>query len=128
MLLQHRGGVGGERRSPTVQGERLGVRHQPAQGLERVEEAVSPREEVHVGVVVVVVLVGAGQRGRVEAPGRTALQHACLVVVVVEALVLQHYGDAGQRHRHDSSEVGHRFRWRVVPSGERGGGGRVIKV
>lgn len=78
----------------------LGVRHQATEGLEWVEEAVSPREEVHV-------VVGAGERGRVEATSGTGLQHAGLVA----ALVLQHYRDAGQGHRHDST-VKQRSKWR----------------
>lgn len=96
MFVQDRG-VMRERRGSSVQAERkgrLGVRYQAAEGLERVEEAVSPREEVHVRV-------GARERGRVEASGRAALQHAGLVA----GLVLQHYRDAGQGHRHDSAKI-----------------------
>ncbi len=106
VFVQDRGVVAAmaeERRGSAVQAERKGrlsVRHQTTEGFERVEEVVSPREEVHV-------VVGAGERGRVEAPGGTALQHAGLV-----ALVLQHDRDAGQGHRHGSAEVKQRFKWR----------------
>lgn len=116
VFVQDRGVVAAlaeERRgSSGVQVERQGrlsVRHQAAEGLERVEEVVSPREEVHVVVV-------AGERGRVEAPGRTALQHAALV-----APVLQDYRDAGQGHRHDGTGVRQRFKWRCILEGEQRG-------
>lgn len=95
VFVQDRGVVAAlaeERRGSTMQAElqgSLSVRHQTAEGLERVEEAVRPREEVHVVMV-------AGERDRVEASGRTALQHAGLV-----ALVLQHYREAGQGQRHE---------------------------
>ena len=82
-----------ELRGPAVQADRQGspsVRHQPAEGLERVEETVRPREEVHVRV-------GDRERSREEAPDRTALQHVGLA-----ALLLQHNRDAG--HRNDSTE------------------------
>lgn len=94
-----------ERRGSAVQAERQGrlsVRHKTTERLERVEEVVSPREEVHV-------VVGTWERGRVETPSGTTLQHAALV-----ALVLQHYRDAGQGHRHDSAEVKQRFKWRRI--------------
>lgn len=69
---------------------RGGVRHETTQGFERVEQVVSPREEVHE------VVVGA----RVEAPGRAAFQHGARV-----APVLKHDGDAGQGHGHDGAQV-----------------------
>lgn len=106
--------LGEERWSSAGEAERqgrVGVRHQATEGLERVEEAVRPREQVHV-------VVGARERGRVEAPGRAALQHAGLV-----ALVLQHYGDAGQGHRHDGAEVKQRFKRRMEEDSA-GEGGR----
>lgn len=79
---------------PAVQAERQGslsVRHQTTEGLERVEKVVRTREEVHI-------VMRAGERSWVEAAGRTALQHAGWI-----ALLLQHYRDAGQGHRHDST-------------------------
>lgn len=104
VLVQDRGVVATlaeEWRGSAVQAERQGrrsIRHQATEGLEWVEEVVSPREEVHV-------VVWTGERGRVETPSGAALQHASWV-----ALVLQHYGDAGKGHRHDGAEVKPR-RW-----------------
>lgn len=71
---------------------RRGVRHQPTEGLERVEEVISRREEVHVGVR------GARERARVESPYGAPLQHPAVVTPV-----LQHSRDAGQGHGHDST-------------------------
>jgi len=107
VFMQERGVVlvvVGERRGSAVRVERqvrLSVRHQTTEGLERVEEAVSPREEVHVGVmgVGVMVVVVVGERGWVEASSGTALHHPGLEA----ALVLQHHRDAGHGHRHDST-------------------------
>lgn len=71
---------------------RRGVRHQPTEGLQRVEEVVSPREEVHIGVM------GARERARVESPYGAPFQHPA-----VETPVLQHGRDAGQGHGHGST-------------------------
>lgn len=98
MFLQDRGVLGAlaeVRRGSAVQAERqmrLGVRHHPTEGLERVEEVMSPREEVHVGIM------GARERARVETPCGAPLQHSAVVTPV-----LQHNRDAGQGHGHDST-------------------------
>lgn len=97
VFVEDRGVVAGlaEKGSgPAVQAERQGslsVRHQTTEGLERVEKVVRTREEVHI-------VMRVGERSWVEAAGRTALQHAGWI-----ALLLQHYRDAGQGHRHDST-------------------------
>lgn len=105
-LAEVRGGSDGqaERRQMCLR-----VRHHPAEGLERVEKVVSPREEVHVG------MMGAGERARVEAPCGAPLQHSAVVTPV-----LQQNGDAGQGHGHDSTVgVRRRFKRRSLRERER---------
>lgn len=98
VFLQDRGVLGAlaeVRRGSAVQAERQmrpGVRHHPTEGLERVEEVMSPREEVHVEIM------GARERARVETPCGAPLQHSSVVTPV-----LQHNRDAGQGHGHDST-------------------------
>lgn len=98
MLLEDRrvlGAVAEVRWGSAGQAERQmrrGVRNQPTEGLERVEEVISPREEVHIGVM------GAGERAREIPPHGAAFQHSAVVTPV-----LQHNWDAGQGHGHDSS-------------------------
>lgn len=106
VFVQERGVVAAlaeELRGSAGKAERPSVRHQATDGLERLEEAVRPREEVHV-------VMGAWQRGRVEAPGSTGLQHAGLA-----ALVPQHCVDAGEGQRHETRR---RREWMRILQGE----------
>lgn len=102
----------------------LSVRHQATQRLERVEEAVRLREEVHE-------VMRSRERSRVEAAGRTGLHHPGWV-----ALVLQHDGESGQGHGHDSTEdedkeeevqVPRFLEWGETGGGSGGGGGELLK-
>lgn len=79
VLVQNRGVVvalAEERRGSPVQAERHGrfsVRYEATEGLQGMEKAVRLREEVQVGM-------GTMERGGIEAPGGTALQHTGLVL------------------------------------------------
>lgn len=86
------------------------------------EKAVRPGQEVHI-VLVGVVGQSVGVLAGVEAPERAALEHGARV-----AAVLQHDGEAGQRHGH-SSAAGEGGSGGGRASCWRGGGrgGRLLK-